>query len=108
MRNLSSHQPREGKRELINVSPLPAAFLLLLFLVIFAALGLDEETANFLLAGMPYEWQAKNHVTVGKMMAALTLVRQSASLMTLSYEERIRRALLILEPQPPPGVPRTS
>jgi hypothetical protein len=50
---------------------------------------------------MPFEWQARNHVTVGKMIAALTLVRQSASLMTLSFEERTRRALLILEPPPP-------
>lgn len=55
---------------------------------------------------MPLEWQAKNNVTTGKMVAALTLVRQSESLMTLSFEERVRRALLILEPPPP--VPKTS
>ncbi|KAF9450571.1 hypothetical protein P691DRAFT_458231 [Macrolepiota fuliginosa MF-IS2] len=66
----------------------------------------DQETANFLLGAVPFEWQARNNATVGKMIAALTLVRQSASLMTLSFEERVRRALLVLEPPPP--VPKTS
>jgi len=66
----------------------------------------DQETANFLLGAMPFEWQSKNHVTLGKMIAALSLVRQSSSLMTLSFEDRVRRALLVLEP--PPTVPRAS
>lgn len=85
-----------GSAFLFNVS---LAFLL-------SSLHSDQETANFLLGAMPLEWQTKNNVTVGKMIAALTLVRQSASLMTLSFEERVRRALLVLEPPPP--VPKAS
>ncbi|KAF5360367.1 hypothetical protein D9756_004913 [Leucocoprinus leucothites] len=65
----------------------------------------DTDIAQFLLCTMPYEWQKGHNVTINKMIAALTLVRQSASLNTLNFEERVRRALLVLEPPLP--VPKT-
>lgn len=110
-----------GKRELMYFSPSPFTYCVFfrlrlhpcnpflfhsIYLIFLLFAISDQETANFLLGTMPLEWQAKNNVTTGKMVAALTLVRQSESLMTLSFEERVRRALLILEPPPP--VPKTS
>ncbi|KXN88061.1 hypothetical protein AN958_07520 [Leucoagaricus sp. SymC.cos] len=66
----------------------------------------DFDITNFLLRTMPLEWQSRHNVTTGKMVAALTLVRQFASPKTLNFEERVRRALLAIEPAPP--VPKAS
>lgn len=53
----------------------------------------DTEIAQFLLCTVPHEWQ---NISISKMIAALTLVRQSESLKGLGIEERVRRALLVL------------
>jgi len=56
----------------------------------------DTEIAQFLLCTVPHEWQKRRNISISKMIAALTLVRQSESLKGLGIEERVRRALLVL------------
>jgi hypothetical protein len=63
---------------------------------------LDIDVAHFLLSKIPLDWQKRHKVTLSKMQAALTMVRQSASLKGLGFEERVRRALLVVEATHPP------